>query len=71
MDGLDRPAIRALVAYWSPAFGLVRSPLLCSLEEAAQYHRLGFMVLVDPADEAAFTHWTEQQAYPHLPWRRA
>ena len=71
MDGLDRPAIRALVAYWSPAFGLIKAPLLCSLEDAVQYHALGFAVLVDPADEAAFRDWQEQQRYPHLPWRRA
>ena len=48
----DRPVIRALVGYFSPAFGLLTVPRIVTLEEAADYARVkDWIVLVDPRDE--------------------
>ena len=54
---VDKPALRALVGYFSPAFGLLTIPKLVSLDDAADYAQSGFVVLVDPADERALVMW--------------
>lgn len=51
MEPDDRPTLHALVAYFSPAFGLLSEPRVMPLEEAVDYAKAGFAVLVDPADE--------------------
>lgn len=59
MNGVvsDKPVLHALVAYFSPAFGLCSDPRVMPLEEAVDFQRAGFVVLVDPADERDLTHW--------------
>jgi hypothetical protein len=49
------------VAYFSPAFGLMTEPRLVCLEEAADYHKLGYAVLVDPVSEIEFATWERSQ----------
>lgn len=66
MDCDERPKIRALVACFSPVFGVVGHgpvaltdsvpeahvwPKLIPLEEAVDYMQGGFAVLIDPQDE--------------------
>ncbi len=53
----EKPHLHALVAYFSPIFGLCSIPRMMPLEDAVDYQRLGFVVLVDPADERDLTHW--------------
>lgn len=52
------PQIRAIVGYplWGGAVILSKQDTV-SLEDAEQYHLLGFVVLIDPADEDAFYAW--------------
>lgn len=47
----ERPILHALVGFYCPPFGLIRRPLLVPLEDAVDYKRFGYIVLVDPADE--------------------
>jgi hypothetical protein len=51
------PVLHALVAYFSPTFGLCSDPRIMPLEDAIDFQRMGFVVLVDPADERDLTHW--------------
>ncbi len=51
MEHEARPALHALVAFWSDPFGLVSEPRVMPLEDAVDYLRFGFAVLVDPEDE--------------------
>lgn len=73
----DRPVVLALVGYFSPVFGLIgkRSPegrlddippddvwpQLVTLEEAADFKRGGFDVVVDPQSEAELATWEREQ----------
>lgn len=51
----SRPILHALVAWYSPAFGVLGDPTLwpkvMPLEDAVDYARAGAVVLVDPQDE--------------------
>ena len=69
MDAPIRPAIRCLVTFWSDPFGLVGRSFIVPLEEAVDYQRLGFFVLVDPQDQEDLVRWEQQQRSLHL-WRR-
>lgn len=54
----DRPDILALVGY--PLAGghvILTRQTLVSLEDAEMFHRLGFIVLIDPASEQAYHDW--------------
>ena len=51
MEPLARPILHALVCYFSPAFGCVSEPRVMPLEEAIDFQRVGFAVLMDPEDE--------------------
>lgn len=55
----DRPILHALVAFVSPAFGLVNTPRVMPLEEAADYARFGFTVIVDPQDASDLQRWEQ------------
>lgn len=57
----DRPAIRCLVGFLCPSFGLVGQPRVMTLEEAADYARFGFVVMVDPADLSDLARWEQIQ----------
>ena len=59
MDVHEKPVIRALVGIFGPT-GLAWWKLV-TLEEAARYHELGVMVLVDPQDEADVATWERYQ----------
>lgn len=61
----DRPILHALVAYVSPAFGLVSQPRMMPLDEAVDYARFGFTVIVDPQDQSDLQRW-EQVQRSHL-----
>ena len=67
MDAPDKPIIRALVGIMGPA-GLAWWKLV-TLEEAARYHELGAMVLVDPDDEMELATWERSQRFAALPRR--
>lgn len=51
MDTHERPVLHALVCYFCEPFGCVTEPRVMPLEEALDYVRFGFAVLVDPEDE--------------------
>lgn len=51
MDCEARPQLHALVGYFCPVFGLLTEPKILPLEDAVDYARFGFCVLVDPQDE--------------------
>lgn len=57
----DRPRLSAIVAFFSPVFGLVSEPRIMPLEDAIDYQRVGFTVLVDPGDEADLVRWEQLQ----------
>lgn len=57
----DRPILHALVCYFSPAFGLCSDPRVMPLEEAVDFQRVGFVVLVDPGDESDLARWEQIQ----------
>ena len=57
----ERPVVMALVGYFAPPWGVVGRPKIVPLEDAAEYHALGFAVFVDPADEAALVAWEQRQ----------
>ena len=68
----DKPILHALVAYFSPAFGLVSDPRVMPLEEAVDFQRAGFVVLVDPGDESDLVRWEQIQRslQPKRRWLR-
>lgn len=74
MDPDDRPTIRALVGWWSPAFGILGDPLLwprvMSLEDAADYARAGATVMLDPFDLEDFATWERMQRMLETPRKR-
>ena len=55
METDDRPRLHALVAWFSPTFGVLGDPLVwpnvMPLEDAVDYALAGAVVLVDPQDE--------------------
>lgn len=57
----DRPILHALVAYLSPVFGLVSEPRVMPLEEAVDFARAGFAVIVDPQDQSDLQRWEQVQ----------
>ncbi len=54
---MDKPHLHALVAFFSPVFGLCSEPRVMPLEDAVDFQRAGFVVLIDPADERDLVHW--------------
>jgi hypothetical protein len=57
----DRPVVQALIGYFVPPFGLIGRPKIVSLDEAAIYHDLGFIVFIDPATEADLATWERRE----------
>jgi hypothetical protein len=57
----DRPVLHCLVAFVSPAFGLCSEPRVMPLEDAADYARFGFSVIVDPQDQSDLQRWEQIQ----------
>ena len=57
----DRPHLHALVAFFSPVFGLVSDPRVMPLEDAVDYQTAGFIVLVDPQDQEDLARWEQVQ----------
>ncbi len=55
----DKPTLHALVAFFSPVFGLVSEPRMMPLEDAVDYQRAGFVVFVDPQDEEDLARWEQ------------
>jgi hypothetical protein len=60
----EKPTIRALIA-WPRLHGHVflSKQQTVTLEEAVDYKRLGFAVLVDPADERLLAEWERDQIW--------
>lgn len=58
---MDRPVVTAIVGYFVAPFGVIGHPKVVTLAEAAIYHRLGFMVFVDPESEADLARWDQLQ----------
>lgn len=67
MDPDERPKIRALVAH-STTDGLFTEPRVVSLEQAVDYARYGFVVLIDPADECDLATWERHQRSGGVKW---
>lgn len=61
MEYKARPIIHCLVAYFVAPFGCVMEPRMMPLEDAAEYARFGFAVLVDPEDERDLATWERYQ----------
>jgi len=59
METRDRPVIHVLVAYFSPAFGVISAPRLMPLEDAVDYARYGFTVIPDPFDLEDLTRYEQ------------
>lgn len=59
MNTVEKPIIRAIVGYWAPYCGLLTKTEVVTLEEAAEYARLGYAVFVDPQDEAELARWEQ------------
>lgn len=57
----DRPHLHCLVGFMSPAFGLIGEPKVMPLEDAIDYARFGFTILVDPADERDLAMYENRQ----------
>lgn len=68
-DRTGAPHLHALVAYFSPAFGLCSQPRVMPLEDAVDFQKAGFVVLVDPGDEEDLVRW-EQIQRSRTPKRR-
>jgi hypothetical protein len=64
----DKPVLRCLVGFISP-FGIVTQPRLRSLEEAVDYARYGFYVMVDPFDMSDLTRWEQVERSKTKPRR--
>ena len=63
-----RPTIHCLIAWPLPDGECILSKYVVSLAEAADYQSLGFMVLVDPLDEAKLARWEQLNRKPK--WNR-
>lgn len=62
----ERPTIRCLVAYPLALGHVIPSRHdTVTLDEAVEYQRLGFVVLVDPEDEKLFHEWQREQMWYH------
>lgn len=61
METNDRPCLHALVAYFSPGFGLLTEPKVLPLDDAMDYRHYGFTILVDPMDERDLATWERYQ----------
>ena len=61
MEYESKPHLHALVAFYCPAVGLLTEPKVMPLEDAVDYARFGFTVLVDPADERDLAMWERLQ----------
>jgi hypothetical protein len=55
----DKPVLHCLVGFLSPLFGLVNQPRVMTLEEAVEYARYGFYVMVDPFDASDLARWEQ------------
>ena len=65
-----KPAVRAIAAYMLPYGDVVLSKLpTVTLEEAEEFHRLGWAVLIDPADEADLAKWEQTQRALKRRWQ--
>lgn len=60
----DKPLVRALVGYFVHPFGVVGAMKVVPLDLAVEYHRCGFVVLVDPKDEADLATWERERRQP-------
>lgn len=67
-----RPALTALVGFYCHPFGLIRPPRIVSLEDAVDFQRFGFTVMVDPSSEADLATWERHHRWEvaHLGRRR-
>lgn len=65
METDETPHLHALVAWFSPAFGILGDPLVwpkvMPLEEAVDFATAGAVVLVDPADEYDLAMYENRQ----------
>lgn len=57
----ERPILSVLVGFIDPVAGLVGQPKHMTLEEATDYARLGFYVMVDPFDASDLARWEQIQ----------
>ena len=66
----SKPHLHALVAFWCAPFGLMDDPRVMPLEDAADYARFGWAVLVDPQDERDLAMWErlERASAPKRRW---
>lgn len=65
-----RPHLHALVAKFCAPFGLLDEPRVMPLEDAVDYQRFGWWVLVDPQDERdlAMYERLERATQPKKKW---
>lgn len=71
MEYEGRPHLHALVAFYVEPFGFITEPTMMPLEDAADYARFGWTVLVDPADERDLAMWERlERACQTKPVRR-
>ncbi len=70
MEYESRPHLHALVAFFCAPFGLMSEPKVMPLEDAVDYARFGFVVLVDPQDERDLAMWEilERSSKPRTKW---
>lgn len=67
----DKPVIHAIVAWPLPWGEFILSQQdTVTLDEAASYARMGWAVIIDPADEAEFVRWQQIQRSLSSPRRR-
>lgn len=66
----SRPILHCLVAFVSPVFGLCSQPRMMALEDAEDFARFGFSVMVDPQDASDLARWEQVQRSLQMPRRR-
>ena len=72
MEYESRPHLHALVAFVDPDFGIIRTdPKMMPLEDAVDFARYGFVILLDPQDEQDLAMWERLQRALAQPKRRA
>lgn len=69
-----KPEVRALVAYPLMRGDVALSTMnaeqgfTVTLEEAEQFHRLGWIVLIDPAHESELARWEQRRRAMNRRW---
>lgn len=65
----DRPVVHAVVGYITE-YGVASQPTVKTLDEAEEFARVGFYVMVDPFDMEDLTRWEQIQRSMKRRWLR-